>query len=150
MGIEKPPKRLVHIEQYLTTIGKKSALYSSATALGSAGVVLVLAALLLSWSSFHAAIAEIPRFFLSLLNGGVAVSGCAALWAACKVFHKAKEIEPVAPITKYNASQLPVSETLVRASARPLTEYEAELLRPITHQQETPPDQLLRATHIDG
>jgi len=150
MGMEKPPKRLVHLEQYLTTIGKKSALYSSATALGGAGVFLLLTAVLLSWSSLHAAIAEIPRFLLSLLNAAVAASGCAAVWAAFRVFYRAREIEPVAPITKYNADQLPVSETLVRASARPLNEQETELLRPVTHQQETPPDQLLRANHVEG
>ena len=48
MGIEKPQKRLVHLEQYLTNIGKKSALYSSATALGGTGVALVLTAGLLA------------------------------------------------------------------------------------------------------
>jgi len=149
MGIEKPPKRLVHLEQYLTTIGKKSALYSSATALGGTGVALVVTAGLLSWLNFHAPIAEIPRFLLSLLDGGIALSGCAALWFAFVMFHRAREIEPVAPITKYNADQLPVSETLVRASARPLTEQGTELLRPLTHQPETPSDQLLRATHTD-
>ena len=150
MRTEKPQKRLVHMEQYLQTLGKKSALYSSAAAIAGAGSVLLLVAVLLSWFSFQDGMNEIARFVLSLANGAVAASGCAVLWAAFRVFKRAKQIETVAPITKYTAHQLPASETLVRASERPVTAQQAELLRPVLQGHATPPEQLLRAAEENG
>jgi hypothetical protein len=146
METEKPQKRLVHMEQYLLTLGTKSALYSSAAAIAGVGSALLLTALLLSWFSFQAGMNEIARFLLSLANGTLATLGCGAMWAAYRVFRRARQIEPVAPITVYNANQLPAAETLMRASECPVTEHRYELLRPAGHGQETSPEQLLRST----
>ncbi|HLK57424.1 MAG TPA: hypothetical protein VKU00_12715 [Chthonomonadaceae bacterium] len=54
------------------------------------------------------------------------------------------------PITDHNAHLLPLMETLVRGSDLPPTEQQNELLRAVQQGQETPTEQLLRASQTNG
>jgi hypothetical protein len=57
---------------------------------------------------------------------------------------KAKKIEEVELLKHANVGQLPVEETLVRASTEPTQEQEKVLLRAAMTSEDTPPEQLLR------
>ena len=48
------------------------------------------------------------------------------------------------PFTRANTADLPTAETLVRASAEPLEQQQAILLRPASKSDTTPAEQLVR------
>ncbi len=59
-------------------------------------------------------------------------------------------LRDIEPITSANTSHLPASESLVRASQKPQIDQHAILLRTAPQWQETPQEQLLRASQPDG
>jgi hypothetical protein len=54
-----------------------------------------------------------------------------------------KELE-IVPLTRANTAHLPAPDSLVRASAEPVQEQQAVLLRAAIQGMETPPEQLVR------
>ena len=56
-----------------------------------------------------------------------------------------KAVEAIQPIDAANTADLPAPDSLVRASSEPLQAQEGVLLRAAAHEQETPPEQLVRA-----
>jgi hypothetical protein len=73
-------------------------------------------------------------------------------WTACflaiavSFYKKSEKIKHVAPITRHNTGHLPEVETLVRAADLSPSHQQAELLRAAKPGQETPAEELLRAT----
>ena len=61
---------------------------------------------------------------------------------------KFTSIDPGVPLTHANATHLPAPDTLVRASVEPTQEQHAVLLRAAAAGQQTPPEQLVRASSI--
>lgn len=141
---EKPKKRLVGWTQYLMTIQDKSLHYVAGSVCGIGGLLFLMFSAFL----FYALLSEgvDAGFFLSLTGGGAAF-GIFLLWAGTAIFKNAKEIAPVALITRHNTGQLPAVETLVRASDIPLSQQQAELLRAAPQGKKTPAEELLRAGH---
>ncbi len=72
--------------------------------------------------------------------------GCVLALAGRKLFAHTGKALPFTPITSENIHLLPTVESLLRPSALPLQSQQAELLRPMPESQDTPPNQLLRAT----
>jgi len=86
-----------------------------------------------------------PFFVLSVL---AFLCGGAFFLSSC-LFKKEGKIERVVPITQHNTSSLPPAESLVRASSIPPSQ-QAELLRSAQYGEETPAEELLRASTTDG
>ena len=143
---EKPRKRLVGWNQYLAILGKKGIIYGIGflciiavcvcfLGVGSAGV----------WILLRGA----DNFVVTLIVCGVSV-GILMLRSGKFLYTKAKSMEAVALITRHNTGHLPAVETLVRASGLPPSHQQAELLRAAQYGNETPPEELLRATTTTG
>lgn len=66
------------------------------------------------------------------------------MFGAFAAGEQAKTIEPVVPLTRHNAGDLPEDESLVRASEEPPTHQADVLLRAAQGNRETPEEQLLR------
>ena len=58
----------------------------------------------------------------------------------------ASKKDAVVPLTRANTADLPAPDSLVRASSEPMQAQEAVLLRAAAEGQETPPEQLVRAS----
>ncbi|MCW3097909.1 MAG: hypothetical protein JWL77_3527 [Chthonomonadaceae bacterium] len=136
---EKPKKRLVSKGQYVEILLGKIVLYSVAGCMLSAGLFFL--ALAVGFSFWLRGVVVMPLIF--------GAGACAVIWFSKRFFVEAKEIEWVQPITVHNAHLLPVQETLVRPSDLPPSHQQAELLRAAPQGSETPPEELLRATHKD-
>ena len=134
-----PKKRLVskskyvaHLAElaYLTTCGVGLLILGSAITIG----LLMYAVFSLVMSSW---IVGLSCLVLVLLPGCLAFAGITVVKAA-------QSMQPLAPITRHNAAQLPSAESLVRPSSLHAVPPEQILLRPTTATAETPADILLR------
>ena len=68
-------------------------------------------------------------------------------WKGSKYsYKKYTNIDPGLPLTRANTADLPASDSLVRASSRPLQIQETVLLRAVAEGQNMPHDQLVRAS----
>ena len=56
------------------------------------------------------------------------------------------KIDPGVPLTHVNVTDLPAPDTLVRASSEPTQEQQTVLLRAVAADQQTPSEQLVRAS----
>jgi hypothetical protein len=153
---EKRETRIVPWTSYLRIAGKGIALkFSCATLVGIAGVSSLLSCLLLficlsAWISWR----DKPwdEDMIDLVRGAgwfgtvFGIGGLTSLFGAVKTWQGAKKVEPVALLTKHNTGQLPEVKTLIRASDVPPLHQQAELLRAAQHGNETPAEELLRAT----
>ncbi len=83
---------------------------------------------------------------LALASGSLTVIIYRLLIASIKKT-KAAELEKIVLLTRANAAEIPVADSLVRASDKPAEQQQAVLLRAVTETQETPPEQLLRPVH---
>jgi hypothetical protein len=145
MNPEQPRKRLVGIQKYLGTLIEKGGLYSFAVAFGCVGAAFMAVAMTIILAGLSSTARTNP--VLILLGGGFfAVCSVLMIWYATTLFKDATQIEPVELITKETVKHLPEVETLVRGSDRPSTKAQSELLRAAGRGQETPAEQLLRAT----
>jgi hypothetical protein len=79
---------------------------------------------------------------LSLLGGISLFFGYAGQLA----IKEAKQTDPGVPLTRANTANLPAPDSLVRASAEPMQEQQAVLLRAATETQERHEEQLVRAS----
>jgi uncharacterized membrane protein len=62
------------------------------------------------------------------------------------IYKKVEQATPGVPLTRANTGGLSAPDSLVRASAEPVQEPQAVLLRAGTGMQATPPEQLVRAS----
>jgi len=147
MNREKPRARLVNKHQYLENRLEKGSLFTFASAFAGASGVCLLISLLLMYLG-------LPPWRNDPLNIGIELFFAGGFfgvlcfgtgWIASKLFKAAAAVEKVAPITRHNTGELPAAQTLVRASERPITHCQTELLRAAGEGAETPSEQLLRA-----
>ena len=150
----KAQKRLVGMRPYLKTQGEKTLHYLKGVfcVVGGLFPLVIGARFLLT----GAPILSDPSYrridFIisgSMILGILGIFIWAAVWAAKSCFVAAHDIEPVRLITKFNAEEVPEVDSLVRSSDRIATEPQAELLRAVRQEAETPPEQLLRAARAD-
>jgi hypothetical protein len=143
---ENPQKRLVSMGQYLHITLTKHGIYT----LGS--VIRLTGFLVLPLLYTPPALPFFTALFRdnSLLRWAVLPIYVGFIYTsftiADKVQNAAKKIETVAPITRHNTGDLPIVETLVRASNLPPSIQQAELLRAAQYGKDTPAEELLRAT----
>jgi len=142
------PKRLVGLIEYLEKISEKAETYAFASGFGCAGVILLLCSVIgIVAGGLNAYKGVIDSAILVWAGSAVAAGlGLGALWCAKYLFNEARQIAPVALLTKASLNHLPEIETLVRPSDLPPTHQQAELLRAAPQGIETPPEELLRAT----
>ena len=62
------------------------------------------------------------------------------------MLRQAIKVDPGVPLTRANTADLPAPDSLVRASAEPVQEQQAVLLRAATETQERHEEQLVRAS----
>jgi len=151
MQTGKPRRRLVGWTQYLKTQADKGVFYSFASAFMCGGIALLfLAGMIVILSIINVFRGDFLGIVAGSIGVGMAWVGLRMNRMAKNWIKEAQQIAPVALLTKSTAKQLPEVETLVRGSDRPLTDPQDELLRAAQQGQQTPPEQLLRATAEDG
>ena len=142
----EPGKRIVSKAEYIAAAGKK-VVYS----LGVVGLPVITAACIVGviigtiiWlTQLHSPASGIDVIAL------IIALGCMAYWskkAADKSLAKAVQPLQILPLTRANAADLPVSESLVRSSEEPLQAQQAILLRAASETGEGQEDELLRAS----
>ncbi len=77
-----------------------------------------------------------------IMTGGL----CFVIFSIIRGLVFIKQVDIGIPLTRANTADLPAPETLVRASSEPSQAQEAVLLRAAAEGQETPPEQLVRAS----
>jgi hypothetical protein len=152
---EKPKKRLVPFKAYLRNRAAKVWWRASGLVLIVSGIVVggifILGQI---WFALRAILKGTPNGF-SILIAGLLLAFLFYMLAALLYdrgtwnWKKANQIEDVELLKHDNVGQLPAEESLVRASAEPIEGQEKVLLRAATGAEETPPEQLLRATTPD-
>ncbi len=137
------PTRLVSKGQYLKTLGEKGVTHVAGAFFGLLGVSFFLISLFSLYGCFSSGSFSKVFIFIAVVSLILSLGA----FCGCKSFFtSAQEIETVAPITRHNTGHLPEAETLVRASNLPPSHQQAELLRAAQTGQETPAEELLRAT----
>jgi hypothetical protein len=138
---EKPEKRLVSKGRYAFLLGKSASL----TFLSMTSDIVAILLLLMT------VVQLVGVFYIWPIVTGLVTAGLSVVFfrAAGKLSKKANEIDHIQPITARNTCLLPPEESLVRASDVPLSQQQAELLRATQHGNETPAEELLRAS-TDG
>ncbi|MCW3098546.1 MAG: hypothetical protein JWL77_4164 [Chthonomonadaceae bacterium] len=149
---EKPQKRLVSLMEYLEKASEKAETYTFASAFGCVGIVMLLWSVIGIVAGGYSAYQRDIGYAVFVWTGSAVVAGLGlgALWCAKYLFREAKQIAPVALLTKASLNRLPEIETLVRASDVPPSHQQAELLRAAQYGKETPAEELLRASTTDG
>lgn len=151
MSTEKPKKRLVGLMEYLEEASEKAETYAFASAFGCVGVVMLLWSVVGIVAGAYNAYLGDTGYAIFVWTGSAVVAGLGlgSLWCAKSLFREAKQIAPVALLTKASLNRLPDAEALVRASGIPPAQQCAELLRAAQNGKETPPEELLRAVQED-
>jgi len=141
---EKPRKRLVSRGRYIYLSSKRMSLtFLYKFSFGAAAIVL-LGAVVGMYFPFDSFWVNVALILLgSVLSGILGVMGI-------KFAEKVSKMEDILPITQDNVSRLPLESILVRASDLPPSQQQAELLRAATGSNETPAEELLRATTKTG
>jgi hypothetical protein len=140
---EKPQKRLVSKSEYARVQARRvSAWYGVTLCFGMTLCTLAYVPWRWNYRIAH------HSFSWNTCIAGVVLLGMAAAmyYLGRWQLSLARAIEPVAYITRANTGDLPASESLVRASHEPQRHQQAELLRAAQHSNETPAEELLRAT----
>ena len=147
----KTGKRIVSKRAYVKAQGKRSVLAVGAIVLWVATIVGIwLIGLFLFQAisgvsrSDSMVIAFMPYFVIIIFVTGT-VTLLLAL-SAKSVTKTARAIDPGVPLTRANTADMPAPDTLVRASTEPLQAQQSVLLRAAAEGQETPPEQLVRAS----
>jgi len=146
---ERPQARLVGWQQYLGTVIGKSGLYFNAIATAGIGMAILTYALYNLVHDILASHGQINTVVFLLSESIVMCAiGVAAIWYGKHTFELAKRVEAVVPMTQHNVDYLSEFETLLRASERsPYYQY-SDLLRAPQTIQETPSEELLRASSV--
>jgi hypothetical protein len=146
--------RVVSKTRYLRYLSQKAVLWAAGTSLfllGVMGVMACVGALIACLTLAN------PYPLWSIPNIGVSVV-CLLPVALCVLLarsgisqmDRAERLEPLVPLTRQNAEQLPAEQSLVRASSEPAEQQQAVLLRAAGSDTQTPAHELLRATTQEG
>lgn len=137
-------KRIVSKREYAVLIGKREALRW-----GSVGLAVVVAICVLCTVGFIMVGLQAGAVAWTILCFLIAILCMAAAWgikqAAENAMKKALAKLDAIPLNRANIADLPVPDTLVRASSEPIEEQQAVLLRAASQGQERHEEQLLRA-----
>jgi hypothetical protein len=157
-------KRIVSRGAYAVSVGKKVSGLSSGVLFVLLGTFAALAGISLAlfsclypfvgnspdWGSSDTGLSVMVLGVFEMVGLGVlgifGVGSAVLIITGKKLLKGAKQLEPVVPLTRANIADLPAPESLVRASAQPVQEPQAVLLRAATETQATPPEQLVRAS----
>jgi hypothetical protein len=137
-----PPTRLVSKWEYLATVVVGG--FFGLLGVLSISVAIISSFILLCMCGIPF-LGELSEDF-SNIAGGSFVLSLGAFCVCLPLFMRVQKMETVAPATRHNIGDLPDVETLGRASDLPPSQQQAELLRAAKSSQETPPEELLRAT----
>jgi hypothetical protein len=146
---EKPQKRLVSKGRYVWSMTSRTILLAFSVLfalIGAYGVLGILFSIAFNVTGMSETDGRDNLFVLFLTAAILFTAG--VFFLAYSFWKKERTIERVAPITKRTTSTLPPEESLVRASAVPPSQQQAELLRAAQYGKETPAEELLRATTI--
>lgn len=147
--LPKTGKRIVSKREYVLRKAKRTGILTTGTSLlAISGISVVSGMMFLTWLVlvlWHGHY-FLPVFTASgLLLGSVVVAYGAFRGGLASLKHAA-QIDTGVPLTRANTADLPAPDSLVRASSEPLQAQEAVLLRAVAQGQETPPEQLVRAS----
>ena len=149
MTPRKPKKKLVPKEKYLAYLAEKVGLTVLGIGVVIMGVLLILMGtigeVVLVMTEENRRISVALAVFCLI---AVIISFCVALYGG-SLIREARSLQPLAPITRYNTTQLPAVESLVRPSSVPSLPQEHTLLRAAVATEETPADELLRPHNIE-
>jgi hypothetical protein len=129
---EKPQKRLVSKGQYAWSMTGRATLLSAAVIFASVGIFSLVLAVICAAHGWN-------------MESTYGIISTVLVLLAFGLYRKERTVERVAPITKHTITLTPES-TLVRPSALPPSQEQAELLRAAQYGKETPAEELLRAT----
>jgi hypothetical protein len=139
---------LVSRSRYVGSLLERGGIYSFAFVVGCSAVALLLLALAMFLFGIFPIIDTFDKGERVLMLGLGAFSSVLCVGAtrfALALQKAARQLPPVAPITRHNTGKLPEVETLVRGSERPVSSAQTELLRATYQEANTPSEQLLRA-----
>ena len=145
----KTGKRIVSKGEYAASVGWKSSLSAFGVGVMGVGIVGIVIAGFLTIDALGAAIKDHISDDINIAAADLLIiGGVSALifWAGRKTVRKAKQIDAGTLLTRANTANLPAPDSLVRASAEPLQAQQAVLLRAAAQGNETPPEQLVRAS----
>jgi hypothetical protein len=146
---EKPRKRLVHWQEYAETKVSDGIGYGFSLLAGSVGILFLVVGVGIIWlgsSDFEGPSTIGSRIFFTVAGIVFVGLSIAAMCAAKAIITAIRDTPPVQLVTKEAARHLTSAEILVRPSDISPAHQQAELLRAAKPGQETPPEELLRAT----
>ena len=145
----KQSRRIVPKKAYARNLSQKAAVASTGVGLLAISLLAMVMAVGILVALVSAVVAHILPFELSLLlfacTAFLGSGGFFILHLGRRTIREAKEIEAGVPLTRANIGELPVRESLVRASDEPIQELQTVLLRAATSTDTTPVEQLVRA-----
>lgn len=147
----RPRKRVVSKKAYARNMGRKASTASAGIVLFVISLVAGLMSIGILTEMTSDVLAHRLPLRLSLLMfviTGLLGSGAIFLIRlGRRAVREAREIDAGVPLTRGNIGNLPVRESLVRASNQPVQEQKTVLLRAATSANTTPAEQLVRAFH---
>ena len=139
---EKPEKRLVSKGQYVRVMGKRLGFGGVSVLFLALGFICILSSLLCVCGVIF--VHNKMEYLLALL--AFIAASVPLLTVGFRTKDLVEASQSIAPITDKNAHLLPLHDTLVRGSDLPPTVQQSELLRATQAGQETPQEELMRAT----
>jgi hypothetical protein len=140
------PKRIVSKGRYAALLGRKIGFSTFGLALLFfcllSALTMVFALVVLRTELNNRADKILFPIVTSLLGVGALYLG----HLGRRTIREAKQIETGVPLTRANTADLPAPDSLVRASAEPMQEPQAVLLRAATESVERHEEQLVRAS----
>lgn len=145
---QRRTNRVVSKRDYISHVGKNATLYTAgmvAFVTGGLGLLIACLGLLTGTDT------EDHPDPISVVEFVVVAGGLSALltWSGWLMLKKASKAEIVLPLTRYTVVKLLIEESLVRASAEPTTPTETLLCAANPSEEETPSEELLRASMLE-
>lgn len=145
----KEKKRLVTFRDYLRYVMDKTMCYKAGGMVAITGVLGLFAIPVITMFLLKSLIEGSGNFPFLLGAGLIAFLTYFAprmVRAGVDMVEEGQQLEPVALLTRSNLGQLPMEDSLVRASQEPTTGQEKVLLRTATATEQVKPEELLRAS----
>ena len=145
----KPPRRIVSKKAYVRNLYRKASAASTGMGLLAISLLALVMAIFLLVAMVSSIVAHIVPLWLSLLllacTGLLGGGGIFILHLGRRAIREAKQMQAGVPLTRANIGDLPVPESLVRASSEPVQSLQAVLLRAATGTDTTSSEHLVRA-----
>lgn len=145
----KPRRRIVSKREYAVRVGNKTgtALFAFIM-LFFCMVGVVLTSVFLVFALFH--LQSFETLFLALLFAALFAGSLYLGHLGRRTLREARQMDTGVPVTRANTGDLPVSDSLVRASQESTQAQQAVLLRASATTEEKREEQLLRALSGGG